>query len=270
MAALAPVHHARVVGSPWPGVFVTELDSGRHFGRHWHTTHGIGLMVAGAQRSASGLGSVDAFPGDLIATNPGEVHDGQPLGGPSRRWHMLYLDAGTSLPWSSGLGDHDLIRPVFQDPALRARLVRLFERLDAWTRGHGDRLACEESLVEVMAGLAPHGAMAPPREVSADVRRVRERLADVSGDDASLAELATLAGLGPFQLLRRFQKVYGAPPHAWRLACRAERARQLIRGGVPLADAAAMAGFADQSHLTRVFARQFGFTPGAWRRAVVA
>jgi AraC-like DNA-binding protein len=31
-----------------------------------------------------------------------------------------------------------------------------------------------------------------------------------------------------------------------------------------------MAGFADQSHLTRVFARQFGFTPGAWRRAVVA
>jgi AraC-like DNA-binding protein len=31
--------------------------------------------------------------------------------------------------------------------------------------------------------------------------------------------------------------------------------------------AAVPAGFADQSHLTRVFVRQFGFTPGAYRRA---
>jgi AraC-like DNA-binding protein len=31
--------------------------------------------------------------------------------------------------------------------------------------------------------------------------------------------------------------------------------------------AAAESGFADQSHLTRVFVRHFGFTPGEWRRA---
>lgn len=270
MAAPAPIHHARVLGSPWPGVFVTEIDSGRHFGRHWHTTHGLGLLDAGAQRSASGVGRVDAFAGDLIATNPGEVHDGQPLGGPSRRWRMVYLDAGAMAAWD-GLGvDRDVTRPVFQDPALRARLERLFARLDAWAGAQGNRLACDESLAEVVAGLAPHALTMAPREVSVDVRRVHERLADVSGEDPSLAELAALVGLGPFQLLRRFQKVYGAPPHAWRLACRAEQARQWIRGGMPLAEAAALAGFADQSHLTRVFSRQFGFTPGAWRRAVAA
>jgi len=170
-----------------------------------------------------------------------------------------------------GLGvDRDVTRPVFQDPALRARLERLFARLDAWAGGQGDRLACDESLAAVVAGLAPHALTMAPREVSVDVRRVHERLADVSGEDPSLAELAALVGLGPFQLLRRFQKVYGAPPHAWRLACRAEQARQWIRAGMPLAEAAAQAGFADQSHLTRVFSRQFGFTPGAWRRAVAA
>src|SRR2546427_4255622 len=46
-------------------------------------------------------------------------------------------------------------------------------------------------------------------------------------------------------------------PHAWLLRCRAERARVLIRDGVALAAAAAATGFADQSHMTRVFARQF-------------
>lgn len=266
MAAPAPLHHARVLGSPWPGVFVTEIDSGRHFGRHWHTTHGLGLLDAGAQRSASGVGRVDAFAGDLIATNPGEVHDGQPLGGPSRRWRMVYLDAGAMAAWDGPGPDRDVTRPVFRDPALRARLERLFARLDAWSGGQRDRLACEESLAEVMAGLAPHGMTMAPPEVSADMRRVHERLADVSGEDPSLAELAALAGLGPFQLLRRFQKVYGAPPHAWRLACRAEQARQWIRGGMPLAEAAAQAGFADQSHLTRVFSAQVGTSPARWRR----
>jgi AraC-like DNA-binding protein len=76
-----------------------------------------------------------------------------------------------------------------------------------------------------------------------------------------------MAGLGKFQLLRRFQKAYGVPPHAWLLLQRAERARALIRRGTSLADTAAASGFADQSHMTRIFTRHFGFTPGAWQRA---
>ncbi len=34
-----------------------------------------------------------------------------------------------------------------------------------------------------------------------------------------------------------------------------------------LAAAAGACGFSDQSHMTRIFTRQFGFTPGAWQRA---
>lgn len=40
----------------------------------------------------SGCGIVDARAGEVITTNPGEVHDGRPLGGASRRWRMIYLD----------------------------------------------------------------------------------------------------------------------------------------------------------------------------------
>jgi AraC-like DNA-binding protein len=67
--------------------------------------------------------------------------------------------------------------------------------------------------------------------------------------------------------LRRFEKAYGVPPHAWLLLQRGERARSLIREGSTLAQAATSCGFADQSHMTRLFVRQFGFTPGAWQRA---
>ena len=101
------------------------------------------------------------------------------------------------------------------------------------------------------------------------LRRVRELLADRLLDPPSLAALAELAGLGRFQLLRRFEKAYGMPPHAWLIQCRAERARSLVQAGMSLGAAAIEAGFSDQSHMTRVFVRQFGFTPGAWRRAAL-
>jgi AraC-like DNA-binding protein len=47
---------------------------------------------------------------------------------------------------------------------------------------------------------------------------------------------------------------------------RLELARAAIASGAPLAAAAAGAGFADQSHMTRQFVRAYGLTPGRWAR----
>jgi AraC-like DNA-binding protein len=112
-----------------------------------------------------------------------------------------------------------------------------------------------------------HTSSTPPGEVPADVRQVRDRLADELLTPPTLADMALMAGVSRYQVLRRFERVYGLPPHAWLLQQRAERARRLIRDGCSLSLAAVSAGFADQSHMTRVFVRYFGFTPGAWRRA---
>ena len=269
-----PDHRSQVFGTPWEGVHATAMDSARHYGRHWHSTYGVGLLDHGAQSSASGRGKVDAYAGDLITTNPGEVHDGRPLGGPSRRWRMVYFDAAVMAGMREGVVDAgiEFTRPVLQDVRLLHTLRRLFARLDEWrcataNAAGAEALACEESLAEVCGVLldAHSTAVALP-EIGGDVRLVRERLADDLLAAPTLDELAAMTGLGKYQVLRRFEKAYGVPPHAWLLLQRAERARGLIRRGTGLADAAAASGFADQSHMTRIFARQFGFTPGAWQR----
>jgi AraC-like DNA-binding protein len=272
-----PDHRSQVFGTPWEGVHGTAMDSARHYGRHWHSTYGVGLLDHGAQSSASGRGKVDAYAGDLITTNPGEVHDGRPLGGPSRRWRMVYFDAAVMAGMLGGAamdGSVEFTRPVLKDLRLVQTLRRLFTRLDDWrscaasTSASAEAFACEESLVEVCGLLlGGHSTAVPQPEIDGDVRLVRERLADDLLAAPTLDELAAIAGLGKFQLLRRFQKAYGVPPHAWLLLQRAERARALIRRGTSLADTAAASGFADQSHMTRIFTRHFGFTPGAWQRA---
>jgi AraC-like DNA-binding protein len=47
-------------------------------------------------------------------------------------------------------------------------------------------------------------------------------------------------------------------------------ARAAIERGLPLAEAAVRAGFADQSHMTRQFKRTYGLTPARWTALVAA
>lgn len=275
-----PQHQCRVLATPWDGVYGTHIDSARHYRRHSHAVFGLGLMEQGAQKSASGRGQVEAYAGDVIMCNPGEVHDGQPLGGASRRWRMVYLEPA-ALAAAMGVPDAaaiELTRPVAQDSRLRLALQGLLQQLQSWAGRPeaGNALACEESLARVCEGLARrhttaavHAACAAQAtaSIAPQIYQVRERLAAELLAPPSLAQLAQAAGLSRFQLLRHFEKAFGLTPHAWLQQQRAERARGLIRGGAGLAQAAAACGFADQSHMTRLFARQFGFTPGAWQQA---
>ena len=82
-------HVACVVGTHLRGVYCTYTRSDRHFAKHWHDVYGFGVLDDGAQRSASGRGEVSAYAGNVISTNPGEVHDGRPLGRQARAWRIV-------------------------------------------------------------------------------------------------------------------------------------------------------------------------------------
>lgn len=268
--AAAPAHHCRVLLAPWPGLYATDTVSGRHYGRHSHGTYGFGILDDGAHRSSSDRRSFDAYPGDILATNPGEMHDGRPLGGPSRRWHTIYLEPQllSDVAGLHAIGEVRITRAAFADGALQVAVRRLLAALEHWQRGPHDALACEEALVHACGLLVQHHTtQTVAAQAAVEVTRARQRLSEELQAPPSLAELAAQAGVSRFQLLRRFARVHGCTPYAWLVQQRCERARALVGAGVSLADAAAGCGFADQAHMTRLFTRQFGFTPGAWQRA---
>ena len=67
---------------------------------------------------------------------------------------------------------------------------------------------------------------------------------------------------------RAFRRTMGVAPHKWLLTRRVELAKERLRDHqLSLLDVALACGFADQSHLTRVFTCMVGLSPGAWRRA---
>jgi AraC-like DNA-binding protein len=72
--------------------------------------------------------------------------------------------------------------------------------------------------------------------------------------------------LSPFYFARAFQSETGLPPHVYLENERIRRVRAFLDRGEPLGCAAVMAGYSDQSHLTRRFKRFLGITPGQYVR----
>lgn len=241
-----------------PGIVAVDAASDRRFARHSHDQFGIGLMVAGGQVSASGRGEVAAEAGQLITVNPGEVHDGRPLG-EGRAWRMLYVDAGVIAGALAGLGrapGGELHFPVLAAPGLAGAFSALRAQVLL-----GEAEAVRAGLMELLAPLVAQPD--PPAALPVQVRHLRARI-DAAPEAAVTLEVAAVeVGLSPWQLLRAFRRLTGLPPHAYRLQRQLHAARGHIAAGLPLAEAAAAAGFADQSHMTRHFGRAFGLTPGA-------
>ena len=79
-------------------------------------------------------------------------------------------------------------------------------------------------------------------------------------------EIASDVGLDPFTFGRGFKLSTGMTPHQYIIRCRLRRAMRLLaREELTLADIALEVGCSCQSHLTTLFRKHLGTTPGAFR-----
>lgn len=259
----------RIRRTSLPGVEAVEADSDHAFPKHTHDQFGIGVISRGAQTSLSGRGMVDAGPGDVITVNPGEVHDGMPIGDHGRAWRMLYFDPAVVIDIlddiSEARGGQELHHPVLADASASAGFAELYTLV---TGGEANStLAGQSLLFLLLKRLIFEGATASRPDMPHALGHVRALLDDVPEVDLTLGDLARASGLSRFQVLRGFAQMTGLSPHAYLMQRRLDRARRLIREGVTLADAAAASGFADQSHMTRAFGGKYGITPGVYAAA---
>ncbi|CAN0211036.1 unnamed protein product [Ectocarpus sp. 12 AP-2014] len=80
-------------------------------------------------------------------------------------------------------------------------------------------------------------------------------------------ELASLLGLSASHFSHAFKQTTGVTPLTYVAAARVEAAKQdLLCSTCSLSEIALRHGFCDQSHFCRVFRRETGLSPQAWRK----
>ncbi|WP_019135678.1 helix-turn-helix transcriptional regulator [Cellulomonas massiliensis] len=240
-----------------------------HFTHHAYPAHTHGdwtllLVDTGGVDYALDRARHQAPPRSLTVLPPHVPHDGRAAlpGGFDKR--VLYVDERW-LP--ARLAGAAADAPHVADAQL-ARAVRALHG----SLGRRDDLESESRLAFVAERVVAHldrRAVRERRDVDradhATARHVRDRLD--ADDRTTLVALAAELGTHPTRLVRAFGRAYGMPPHRYVVGRRVDRARRMLLAGVPTAEAAVLAGFHDQPHLTRHFRRLLGVTPGRFRAA---
>jgi AraC family transcriptional regulator len=163
-----------------------------------------------------------------------------------------------------GVGVDD---PVMR--ALTAAILPAFENPDA-----ASRLFLDHSTLAVATHLAhAYGGRRIPHQPKRgglsrrNERRAKEIIDANLGGDLSAAKLAQECGMSVSHFRRAFRQSVGVAPHRWLVLRRVEVAKDLLCDSArAICDIALDCGFADQSHLTRVFSTIVGVSPGEWRR----
>jgi len=101
----------------------------------------------------------------------------------------------------------------------------------------------------------------------AHARLIEDYIQQNISRNITLDELAAICNCTPIQFARKFHAHYGIRPHAFVQKQKVEQAcRHLRRDNLALKEIALLSGFADQSHLNRVFRRYRNCTPAEYRK----
>ncbi|MHC2626247.1 AraC family transcriptional regulator [Bradyrhizobium huanghuaihaiense] len=122
-------------------------------------------------------------------------------------------------------------------------------------------------VAQIYGGLQRKSAPARGGLAPWQAKRACERLESDLGGKLSLQKVAAELDLSVSHFSRAFRISVGMPPHQWLLHQRVKAAKQLMGvRDLPLSEIAMSAGFANQSHFTRVFSSIAGVSPAVWRR----
>jgi AraC family transcriptional regulator len=215
-------------------------------------------------------GFVETMPGGPTDVGPGTVRVS-----PSARHDITFAPAGASCVLLHLDGDAAGIlgRSPGRSPARSVflsddRLQLLAARLAAAVRrrGHAADLELDGVVTELLAQVARRrtGRRAGPPPPWLEL--AREMVHDCGAAPVSLAAVAATVGVHRVHLARAFRDHYGEPIGRRVRRLRLQRALLLLEDDLPLAQVAARAGYADQSHLTREVTARLGAPPARLRR----
>lgn len=228
--------------------------------RHAHRSYVFGIIGPGGRRMELDNGLLELAPGSVFALHPGQVHACAPLCGQAQDYRSLALDPALL---RQELGLTGPAFGVLLPQSLRQPLARVFQLLRCSAPAPEVRAALS-SFLQSLAPLArpcPAGRAEPLHPAVAKALVIMEAEPD---QPLTLARLSDRVHLSPHHLQRLFRRQMGLSPQEHLTALRVSRAAELSRQGVPLAWAAALCGFCDQSHLSRAFKRVMGVAPGSY------
>jgi len=243
--------------------------SDHRFDVHWHDTWSIGVVLRGANNnSAKGDAEGIVCRGQISVISPGQMHAGTTLGVEGCHYFMFYPSHEMLLGAAGSMG--------MQLPAIKGKHIehavlakKLCETATVLTdmqSSHFDReVAWSHCVAELLQVFSPWQSLTEAGDITPGLRRAKEYLHDHNAQEVRLDMLAQAVGISKFHLCRQFSEKFGLSPSRYQRQLRLQQAKALLSRGGDIAEIAIACGFADQSHMGRIFKSTYGVTPRNYR-----
>ncbi len=242
------------------------------FSRHSHDCYAFGVITAGRLDFSYQNRNWQANPGDINLVVPGEVHDGHGAKDVGWSYKMLYMPVEFVREINFELTGTDALPYFLQGVISNSFIADNLSVLHQTLSDDEATLLQQESmlrqwLTSFIAGYSEQKIkLVKVWQEERAVRLTMEYLQEHFTDNVKLKDLANVAELSPYYLLRVFKASVGVPPHLYQQQLRVWKAKQLLADGVSLAAISSETGFADQSHFSRQFKKITGLTPARYQK----
>mgnify|MGYP005889825631 CR=1 FL=1 len=238
------------------------------FPQHFHEYYVIGFVEKSGLRHMC-YDNVDYYitAGDVLLFNYCVPHNCEPMDNDLLDLRCLNIKSEImSQAMQELTGSREL--PLFASPVLRGDelTASLLRELHQMIMQEVENLAKEEVFYFLLEQLVAAGISKLPVEPKAPpIRKVTEYLLEHYTEKVRLEELAAVALMNKYSLLRLFTKTEGITPYRYLETIRIGKAKELLARGMEPAEVALMTGFTDQSHFSKFFKEVIGLTPGQYR-----
>lgn len=228
---------------------------------HFHDTYCIGITLDGYFGLNINKKTFHSYAKSVKVINPGDIHSGE-----SKEWcfYSFYLPTNILQEHYEQLhGIKELpffAKAIIEDEILYHYFLDFFQ--SAYTQK--SFLEVESKLTLALSHLIKFYAQNTPFKEETqnhNIQKAVDYLQSQPINQVNLSELANVAGLSKYHFLRLFKEQTGLTPHAYILQEKVYAAKEFIKQGGSLSQAALHAGFSDQSHLNKNFKKLFGYTP---------
>ncbi|EPJ48211.1 MAG: transcriptional regulator, AraC/XylS family protein [Osedax symbiont Rs2] len=243
--------------------------------KHAHEEYSFGVTLAGRQDFFASGAFHRSLPGNIIAFNPGEVHDGHSGVDDTLLYRMLYIHPQLLEPMLSSAGvkqskDFQIVDNKLDDPVLRQHILNIALLVENNTE---DKLQQECELHQMAERIAQRygedsvdSKGGKGGKVDQLMLRARDFIHDNLQLEMSLDDICAQIHLSKYHFLRMFRQQFGITPHQYILNARILRAREDLESGAALDDVVFAYGFTDLSHFNRRFKPIYGMTPRAYQQ----